>query len=217
MVLLTGCRAPQRGDGAMELFNRRDLAGWVHVLEDPTTPKESVWTVREGILICQGKPMGFLQTTQRFTNFRLFVEYRWAPGKEPSNSGILTRIQPPARPLPRCIEVQLRHGNAGDVLGLQGMRIAAGQLRHFEGRSPVAGEISGIRKLVDAENPPGQWNRVEILARDDVYIVWVNGRLVNEARGVTRAAGPIGLQSEGGEIHFRKVRLIPLPSKIQPG
>lgn len=211
---LPGCRTAQRSETGLALFNGRDLAGWTHVLEDPSVPKEAVWSVRDGILICQGKPLGFLQTTQRFTNFRLVVEYRWAPGKEPSNSGILTRIQPPARPLPRCIEVQLRHGNAGDIIGLQGMRVASGQLRFFEARSPLAGEITGVRKLLDAENPPGQWNVVEVLARDDVYIVWINGKLVNEARGVTRAAGPIGLQSEGGEIHFRQVRLTPLPSRI---
>lgn len=209
-----GCRTPQPADTALELFNGQNLAGWTHVLEDPTVPMEAVWSVRDGILICQGKPTGFLQTTQRFTNFRLFVEYRWAPGKEPSNSGILTRIQPPPRPLPRCVEVQLRHGNAGDVIGLQGMRIGAGQLRHFEGRSPAVGDISGVRKLVDAEKPPGGWNQVEILAKDDEYTVWINGQLVNHVRSVTRAAGPIGLQSEGGEIHFRRVRLIPLPSAI---
>ena len=215
LALLTcGCRTPQPADTALDLFNGRDLTGWTHVLEDPSVPKEAVWSVQDGILVCLGKPTGFLQTTQRFTNFRLFVEYRWPPGKEPSNSGILTRIQPPPRPLPRCIEVQLRHGNAGDIIGLQGMRVGAGQLRFFEGRSPVVGEVSGVRKLVDAENPPGQWNQVEILAKDDEYIVWINGRLVNHVRCVTRAAGPIGLQSEGGEIHFRRVRLIPLPSTI---
>ncbi|MGA4579573.1 3-keto-disaccharide hydrolase [Limisphaera sp. VF-2] len=211
-----GCQTPTSSSQGLALFNGRDLAGWTHVLEDPTVSRETVWSVRDGILICQGKPTGYLRTTNRFTNFRLFVEYRWAPGKEPSNSGILTRIQPPDRPLPRCIEVQLRHGSAGDVLGLQGMRVAEGQPRFFEARgNPVAGDISGVRKLMDAENPPGEWNLVEILARDDVYAVWVNGKLVNEARGVTRAAGPIGLQSEGGEIHFRQVRLVPLPSRIE--
>lgn len=211
-----GCQTPTTSSQGLVLFNGRDLAGWTHVLEDPTVSREKVWSVRDGILICQGKPTGYLRTTNRFTNFRLFVEYRWAPGKEPSNSGILTRIQPPDRPLPRCVEVQLRHGSAGDILGLQGMPVAGGQPRFFEARgNPVAGNITGVRKLVDAENPPGEWNLVEILARDDVYTVWINGKLVNEARGVTRAAGPIGLQSEGGEIHFRQVRLIPLSSRIE--
>jgi hypothetical protein len=211
----TGCQTPTSTSQGVALFNGRDLTGWTHTLEDPTVPREAVWSVSNGILICQGKPTGYLRTTNRFTNFRLFVEYRWAPGKQPSNSGILTRIQPPDRPLPRCIEVQLRHGSAGDVIGLQGMPVASGQPRFFEARAnPVAGDITGVRRLIDAENPPGQWNQVEILAREDVYTVWINGKLVNEARGITRAAGPIGLQSEGGEIHFRNVRLIPLPARI---
>jgi hypothetical protein len=38
----------------------------------------------------------------------------------------------------------------------------------------------------------------------------VNGRKVNEASGATVRPGRIGLQSEGGEIHFRRVELVPL-------
>jgi len=52
---------------------------------------------------------------------------------------------------------------------------------------------------------------VEILAQGPKYTVWINGRKVNEAEGVDVVAGPVGLQSEGGEIHFRRVTLTPLP------
>jgi hypothetical protein len=38
----------------------------------------------------------------------------------------------------------------------------------------------------------------------------VNGKKVNEARAATVLPGRIGLQSEGGEIHFRRVELVPL-------
>jgi hypothetical protein len=40
--------------------------------------------------------------------------------------------------------------------------------------------------------------------------VFVNGTKVNEATGATVLPGRIGLQSEGGEIHFRRVELTPL-------
>jgi hypothetical protein len=39
--------------------------------------------------------------------------------------------------------------------------------------------------------------------------VKINGQLVNEVTGVEVKAGPIGLQSEGGEVHFRNVMLTP--------
>jgi hypothetical protein len=40
--------------------------------------------------------------------------------------------------------------------------------------------------------------------------VWVNEQLVNEATEAEIASGPIGLQSEGGEVHFRKIVITPL-------
>jgi len=210
----TGCN-PLRSDLSRtprELFNGKDLAGWTHVLEDPSVPRDAVWSVRDGVLICQGKPLGVLQTERAFRNFRLALEYRWAPGRPPGNSGILTRINGPARALPRCAEVQLMHGNAGDVLGLQGMTVAAGQPRFFEIKAhKVAGDIAGVRKLEDAENPPGEWNLIEVLADHGTYTVWMNGRQINHVTGIEVLAGPLGLQSEGGEIHFRRVTLTPLP------
>ena len=39
----------------------------------------------------------------------------------------------------------------------------------------------------------------------------INGELVNKAHGLDVIAGPIGLQSEGGEIHFRNIRISSAP------
>ena len=103
------------------------------------------------------------------------------------------------------------NGNAGDVLGLQGMRVASGQPRFFEVKAhEIAGDIAGVKKTADAEKQAGEWNRVEVLAQGDRYTVWMNGQQINEVTGVEIAAGALGLQSEGGEIHFRTVTLAPL-------
>jgi hypothetical protein len=214
LATFTACNAPRPGAAGrtVELFNGKSLTGWTHVLADPKLPREAVWYVRDGILICKGTPLGVLQTERAFTNFRLIVEYRWAPGTKPGNSGILTRINGPALALPRCTEVQLQHGNAGDVLGLQGMVVAAGQPRYFEIlKHAVAGDVRGVKKVSDAERPAGEWNRVEVIARGDSYTVWVNGSEINQASGTEVRSGQIGLQSEGGEIHFRRATLTPLP------
>lgn len=213
LAACTGCNTAQTGGsrGTLALFNGQDLAGWQHVLAEPGVPRDAVWSVRDGLIICQGTPLGVLQTERAFTNFVLVVEYRWAPGSAPGNSGLLTRINGPARALPRCVEVQLMHGNAGDVLGLQGMSVASGQPRYFEVMNhAVAGDIRGVKKLSDAERPGGEWNRVELVAQGGDYTVWINGRKINQASGVAAGSGPVGLQSEGGEIHFRRVTLTPL-------
>jgi hypothetical protein len=213
-LLLMGvasCSTPGEHKRAIELFNGKDLAGWQQVLADPAVQMGQVWSVENGILVCQGTPLGALYRGPAVTNFRLVVEYRWAPGNEPGNSGIFSRISEPLKALPCAVEVQLKHGSAGDVMGLQGKPIAGGQPRFFEVKGhAVAGDIAGIKKMLDAENPPGEWNRVEILAQGPRYQVWINGKLVNEADGVAVSPGPVGVQSEGGIVQFRRVTLTPL-------
>jgi 3-keto-disaccharide hydrolase len=213
-LLLLGvasCSTPSAPKEAIELFNGKDLDGWQQVLADPQVKLSEVWSVQDGILTCQGKPLGFLYRGPAVTSFRLVVEYRWPPGSEPGNSGIFSRITEPLKPLPCTFECQLKHGSAGDVLGLQRKPIASGQPRYFEVKTgPLAGTISGVRKLLDAEKPPGQWNRVEILAQGPRYQVWINGKLVNDVSGLSVVSGPVGVQSEGGVVQFRRVRLTPL-------
>jgi hypothetical protein len=60
------------------------------------------------------------------------------------------------------------------------------------------------------EKAPGEWNTVEVVVDGPLVKVTVNDKLVNEATDCEVVAGPIGLQSEGGEIHFRKVEVTPL-------
>ena len=196
---------------AIELFNGKDLAGWQQVLAEPNVAMGQVWSVEKGLLVCQGKPLGFLYRGPEVTNYRLVVEYRWPPGSEPGNSGIFSRISEPLKPLPCTVECQLKHGSAGDVMGLQGRHVAADQPRFFEVKKhELAGDIAGVKKMLDAEKPPGEWNHVEILAQGPRYQVWINGKLVNAANGVEVTSGPVGVQSEGGVVQFRRVSLTPM-------
>jgi hypothetical protein len=211
LLMVASCSTPRERPHAIEFFNGRDLAGWQYVLAEPAVKLSQVWSVQAGVLTCQGQPLGALYRGPVVANFRLVVEYRWPPGSEPGNSGIFSRISEPLKPLPCAVEVQLKHGSAGDVLGLQGKPIAGGQPRFFEVKNhAVAGNIAGVQKLLDAENPPGEWNRVEILAQGGRYQVWINGKVVNEAEGVDLAPGLVGIQSEGGIIQFRRITLTPL-------
>lgn len=210
-LALASCRTGPREREALELFDGKTLSGWDYVLADSTVKMDQVWSVQDGILTCQGSPIGFLYKGPDATNFRLVVEYRWRPGETPGNSGIFSRINGAMKPIPQAVEVQLKHGSAGDVMGLQGRKVVAGQPRFFEVKAhPQAGDIAGVKKLEDAEKSAGEWNHVEIVAQGPRYSVSMNGKLINEAEGVEVVPGPIGLQSEGGIIQFRKVTLVPL-------
>ncbi len=211
LVCLTACSTARRHPTG-QVFNGRDLQGWTHRLADPTVPMEAVWSVREGILVSRGEPLGYLATAQSYTNVRVVAEWRWAPGAKPGNSGVLLRINGESRALPRCLEAQLMHGNAGDLLGLHGMGIRGdpARLRQIKGHE-LAGDITIVGKQAALENPPGEWNLYEIELRGGSLRAWINGVFVNEAWDCEILPGPVGFQSEGGEIHFRRLEVWPLP------
>ena len=50
----------------------------------------------------------------------------------------------------------------------------------------------------------------EVLVEGPSTKAWLNGKLINEATDAEQTTGPIALQSEGGEIHFRNLTITPL-------
>ncbi len=60
------------------------------------------------------------------------------------------------------------------------------------------------------EKPIGEWNEYEITCDGGRITLRVNGEVLNEGANADIVPGKIGLQSEGSEIHFRNIRLVPL-------
>lgn len=199
-------------DGGSQDLLAWGLDGWLCYLSEHLVDKADVWSIRDGMLVCKGEPMGYLYTDKAYQNFTLEFEYRWAPGAEPGNSGALFRINGKPQPLPRCLEAQMQHGNAGDLYGFHGMQLAGDEsrLKKVENHK-LGGDLTGVKKIKAAEKEPGQWNRYKVRADGPSLQAWLNGTLVNEAHDAEVVAGPIGLQSEGGEVHFRNVKLTVLP------
>jgi hypothetical protein len=203
---------------AVRLFNGVDLTGWSHFLVDPKVPAADVWSVKDGVLVCKGDPVGYLQTTNEYTNFRLVVEWRYAPGAaarlgKPPNSGVLMRVngEPKPKGVPRAYEAQLQVGNAGDVYGFWGMPLDGDAARRREAKGhELLGDMVGFRKIEAAERPEGEWNTYDITFDGPSLVVVLNGKKVNEVKAALVVPGRVALQSEGGEIHFRRVELTPL-------
>ena len=216
-LLLALAAPPAPAAPPVQLWNGKDLSGWTFFLVDPKAKMEDVWSVRDGMIVCRGEPMGLLLTREKFTSYRLVVEWRWAPGtvvtpEKTPNSGVIMRISGEMRQIPRAIEAQLRSGDAGDLYGFWGLKVTGDPARaKSKSGDPVLGDMTGVAKATGGENPVGEWNRYEIVLDGRKLDVSVNGRKVNSATVSDVLAGPIGLQSEGGEIHFRKVELQPLP------
>lgn len=78
-------------------------------------------------------------------------------------------------------------------------------------RDPNWVDVKGFRGANDdVENPVGEWNKVECIAKGGRIEVYVNGRLVNIASNSSLTKGKIQLQSEGAEIFYRNIYLTKL-------
>jgi hypothetical protein len=186
------------------LFNGKDLAGWDYHLQDKDVPMAKVWSVKDGLLVCTGKPPGYIFTKKNdYANYVLNVEWRW-PG-EGGNNGVLVHVSKPEElgVWPKSLEVQLGSGNAGDFWVI-GTKI---EVENIDQRRQ---DRRHLNLTDDSEKPLGQWNAMEITCRGDEVIVKVNGDLVNHATKCSETKGSIALQSEGTPIEFRKVELRPI-------
>lgn len=197
----------------ISLFNGRDLTGWKPYLwdrfegkEDVVTPPETVWQVQDRMLICKGRPVGYLRTRKEYQNYKLEFEWRWPQDSNGGNSGVSVHVSKPnALGLwPQSVEVQLFRRNAGDFWVVP---------------SDVALTVPNVderrrgRRYLnltnESEKPFGEWNKMQVVCVRDEIKVFVNGELVNHGTGCSETRGAIALLSEGAEIHFRNIVLTP--------
>lgn len=185
------------GERETKLFNGKNLDGWAfHLAPDSDVPATDVFGVKDGVITISGQPFGYMITEESYDDYKLHLEWRW-PG-EPSNSGIFLHAEPIDAVWPRCAEVNLMNGRAGDMIASGGSAFE----ELTEGRF--------LRSTVDsAEKPAGEWNTAEIVCKGNFIQAYVNGVLMNEAH-FDRSEGPIALQSEGGPLEIRNVFITPL-------
>ncbi|MDR1486188.1 MAG: DUF1080 domain-containing protein [Planctomycetaceae bacterium] len=69
-------------------------------------------------------------------------------------------------------------------------------------------DVARFRNKNEIEKPHGEWNLVKIVAQDDKIDVYLNGKLVNQAKNVKPKKGHIQIQSEGAEFFYKRIDLI---------
>jgi hypothetical protein len=220
-MLLSGwclCAAGAETPQFRDLFNGKDLSGWVNV-----NTAEDTWKVRDGLLVCSGHPIGVMRSERQYENFILHVEWRhMEPG---GNSGVFAwsnAVPGERNRLPDGIEVQM-------------LELDWPKLHKREGFDPplayVHGELFGVggvkvlpdyprgERSMSRENRckgRGEWNEYDVVAVDGVVKLSVNGRFVNGVSRSTQKKGYLCLESEGAEIHFRNIRILELPPSATP-
>lgn len=199
--------------GFVDLFNGKDLSGWIDVNTSPET-----WSVNdEGLLVCTGHPVGVMRSDRMYENFILIVE--WRHMEAGGNSGVFlwSDARPSGNRLPLGMEVQMLELEWPFIHAVNGVprpiAYVHGELFGAGGMKATPENPRGSRSK-SWENrclPKGQWNRYVVVAVDGTVKLSVNGKFVNGIRDASKRKGYICLESEGAEIHFRKVRIMELP------
>jgi putative membrane-bound dehydrogenase-like protein len=193
-------REPVFGEEVV-LFDGTSMEGWTHFLRGDAQ-FEDVWQIEDGVLICGGKPAGYIRTEAQYESFHLSLEWRFDPAKGAGNSGVLMRTTGEDKVWPFSIEAQLWSTNAGDIWNIGNFPMLTDPER-TKGRHTTRAQPS-------SEKPLGEWNRYDIILDGPRMELRVNGVLQNTADWCEVKPGTICLQSEGAEIHFRNIRLRPI-------
>ncbi|MCA9058574.1 MAG: DUF1080 domain-containing protein [Planctomycetaceae bacterium] len=204
------CVATAAADDAAfrPLFNGVDLSGWVPVNTAPST-----WTVSDGMLVCSGKPTGELRTDRMYQNFILELEWRHLVPR--GNAGVFVwadDITARGVPFHRSIEVQVlenaygnteSHTTHGDIFPIHGTTM-----------KPENGH-GGMRAFPTEwrSNPSPEWNHYRIECIDGSVSLAVNGKVVTRGHECSLRKGYICLESEGGVVNYRNLRIQELPGE----
>ena len=229
------------------LFNGENLDNWEIYLGTPlagfdslaqTLTPENVFSIveenNEKIIRIFGEINGALATRDTFSNFHLQLIFKWGDKVfTKRNSGLLYYsfgdFGKAFGTWMATIECQLMHERLGDTylmentycetstdtIGQSFIFKKGGEIRKFsEGDNG-----RGIKKAVDAENPLGEWNTVDLycFGRTTVHVVNGNVTMVNTNTGkvengqvIPLTSGKIQLQSEGGELFIKSVQMKPI-------
>jgi hypothetical protein len=196
------CLPAAADDGATEIFNGKDLSGWVvdggKTYQDKDGQKP-VWSVQDGLIVCAGAKFGFLRYDKVLTDFAVHVEYRMSKG---CNSGIgirTVKFTGPARTRPSYASYEI-------------------QVLDDAGKAPGKGSSGSLYRhlapKVNATRPAGQWNVMDIECRGPHLRITLNGQLLHDLDQTTvegtkdkPLSGYFCLQSHSRRIEFRNVRL----------
>jgi hypothetical protein len=203
---------------AADLFNGKDLAGWVDV-----NTSASTWTVAKDetgapIIKCTGIPTGILRTEKAYENFVL--EFDWKHLSYPGNAGLFVWSDPVCAkgvPFSRSIEVQIML--TPDNVDGQGRTMYTGQGDIFSiwgsSMTPDRPHPGGWERCLPSARTTkgaGEWNHYKVTCNEGVIKLEVNGTEVSGASNVKPRRGYICLESEGTEIWFKNLKLTELPA-----
>ena len=194
MMLAAGALAAGAAE-PIRLFNGKDLDGWTF-----SGPNQSnTWSVKDGVLCNEGRPAGYIRTTNDYTSFVLKLQMRHLTA---GNCGVLLRVQAPDKVWPRSIECQGQRNSLGDIWNIDQFPMKTDPARTKGRHTPKLHPTN--------EKALGEWNDYEIELNKGNLTLKVNGLVQNTATECAELPGKIALQSEGSKVEFRNIVLTPI-------
>ena len=200
--------------GFESLFNEKDLSGWWGLgTEDPakwmaltpealldkeTSSLEDIskhWSIDGDELVNDGKGL-YLSTKKNYADFELLLEYKTVAK---ADSGIYLRGIPQVQ-----IWDYTKEGGKWNIGADKGSGGLWNNSKGAAGKDPV----------VLADRPFGEWNKFRIIMVGERVTIWLNGKMVVDHARLENffnrkvpvpQAGPIQLQTHGGEIRWRNI------------
>lgn len=212
VVSVAGSSRAADTDGWVDLFNGKDLTGWV--IDGPKEYRDkadgnkvkALWTVQDGMIRTAGVGLGFLRYDKEYSDFILHVEYRLVKEKGANSGiGIRTRAFDPkqstaTRPSFYSYEVQLL-----DDADAKPTVHTTGSLYRY------------VAPTKAAHKPAPEWNTVEIECVGPKIRVKFNGtdtlafdQSKDEKLKAKPLSGYVCLQSHSKQAEFRNVRIKPV-------
>lgn len=198
--------------GFTQLFNGKDLTGWVYGTRQGGENKAGQgYRVENGTLYCTREDGGNLFTANEYSDFVFRFEFRLEPN---ANNGIGIRAPLEGDAAYQGMEIQ--------VLDDSGSQYTSLRAAQYHG---------SIYDVVPAQRghqkPVGEWNSEEITARGRRITVKLNGATIVDANlgdikdpevlkkhpGLARSSGRIGFLGHGARVEFRNIRVRDLAAR----
>jgi hypothetical protein len=212
-------RDAAKPEESQEIFNGKDLTGWV--VEGPKTFKDAekkdqpIWVARDGMISCMvdKNSFGFLRYEKTYKDFELQLEYRFekpAPKAKRGNSGvgIRTTVYDPkkseqTRPSMYGYEIQLL-----DDYDRKPDKHSTGSLYRYVTPSESAAKAAP------------QWNQLTVRCIGPKITVTLNEKKIIDVDQSTikeiekkPLEGYISLQNHSSKVDFRKIRVREIKEK----
>src|ERR1700682_1492620 len=195
----------------------------------------------ENLIRISGENWGAISTKKEYENYHLQLQFKWGAlswgqkKNKKKDSGLLYhsvgKYGADYGAWMRSQEFQIEATNTGDYWGVAGGMADIPVIKKSETEyvySPQGtlttfkeGGPQGRRciKNMDAENPTGEWNTLDLYCYGDTSLHIVNGRLVmilyhnkqmDNGQKLALTKGKIQIQSEGAEVFYRQIKIQPV-------